>query len=275
MPVSKKTREIQNVQPREGRSSQKIQTAAATATTTGRIKKNSLSTRRPAGSSGAEHSASDVSVLQSQPSQIGSRKSRMASMGGGHLDPEPVLRLVKSTPMLNKILASICKAEGLPSAGVKAELQNRICESEFQDNFLCIIGPSLCAQVSEADPFLLKDIRRYVATGDVAGFQRIKAMLEHPDQIPQFQASPRYGHGSYSPSGPSSNGMANNYNNVAHPIVYRAGPSKCLAFCLIASQSNMPDIQFKSSPFYTILLQLGDTKLCDSKLICLAHRTLD
>jgi hypothetical protein len=55
----------------------------------------------------------------------------MASMGGGHLDPEPVLRLVKSTPILNKILAAICKAEGLPSAGVKAELQNRICESEF------------------------------------------------------------------------------------------------------------------------------------------------
>jgi hypothetical protein len=84
-------------------------------------------------------------------------------------------------------------------------------------------------QVSEADLSLLKEIRTYVATGDVAGFQRIKAMLEHPDQIQQLQAAPRYGHASYSPSGPSSNGMANNYNNnAAHPMVYRTGPSKSL-----------------------------------------------
>jgi E3 SUMO-protein ligase PIAS1 len=55
----------------------------------------------------------------------------MASMGGGHLDPDPLFRLIKGSPMLNKILAAICKAEGLPSAGVKAELQNRICDSEF------------------------------------------------------------------------------------------------------------------------------------------------
>jgi len=55
----------------------------------------------------------------------------MASMGGGLLDPDPLFRLVKSSPMLNKILAAICKAEGLASAGVKAELQNRICDSEY------------------------------------------------------------------------------------------------------------------------------------------------
>lgn len=58
----------------------------------------------------------------------------MASMGGGHLNAEPVLRLVKGAAMLNKILASICKAEGLPSAGVKAELQSRISESKCKSD---------------------------------------------------------------------------------------------------------------------------------------------
>jgi hypothetical protein len=55
----------------------------------------------------------------------------MASMGVGSLDPEPLLRLVRSAPMLNKILASICKAEGLPATGVKADLQSRISDSMF------------------------------------------------------------------------------------------------------------------------------------------------
>jgi E3 SUMO-protein ligase PIAS1 len=55
----------------------------------------------------------------------------MASMGGGHLNPDPLYRLVKGSPMLNKILASICKAEGLASGGVKADLQQRICDSAY------------------------------------------------------------------------------------------------------------------------------------------------
>jgi hypothetical protein len=55
----------------------------------------------------------------------------MASSGGAQLDPEPLLRLVRSAPMLNKVLTAICKAEGLPSGGVKAELQGRISDSKF------------------------------------------------------------------------------------------------------------------------------------------------
>jgi hypothetical protein len=72
----------------------------------------------------------------------------------------------------------------------------------------------------------LKDIRRYVATGDVAGFERVKAMLEHPDQIQTLQANPRYGVYQNSPSGPSSNGMANNYHNGTFPVAYRSGMSE-------------------------------------------------
>lgn len=74
--------------------------------------------------------------------------------------------------------------------------------------------------------YYLEDIRRYVATGDVAGFERIKAMLEHPDQIQTLQANPRYGGYQSSPSGPSGNGMANNYHNGTFPVAYRAGMSE-------------------------------------------------
>jgi len=76
-------------------------------------------------------SGSNVSAFEPRSSQVESSHSEMASMGGGLLDPDPLFRLVKSSPMLNKILAAICKAEGLASAGVKAELQNRICDSEY------------------------------------------------------------------------------------------------------------------------------------------------
>jgi hypothetical protein len=51
--------------------------------------------------------------------------------GGGFLDPEPSVRLVKNGGMLNNTLKSICSSEGLKTNGVKAQLQNRIIESTF------------------------------------------------------------------------------------------------------------------------------------------------
>jgi hypothetical protein len=119
----------QGVQPREGQASLQARTAK------GRSDKNTLLTL-PKDFPELEPSGSNVSPFQSRPSQVESSHSEMASMGGGHLDPDPLFRLVKSSPMLNKILAAICKAEGLPYAGVKADLQNRICESEFSSS-LC------------------------------------------------------------------------------------------------------------------------------------------
>ncbi len=55
----------------------------------------------------------------------------MASMGGGYLDPEPLIRSTKTSGLLNKQLQQICAYEGLSKIGVKAELQNRIIESGF------------------------------------------------------------------------------------------------------------------------------------------------
>ncbi len=133
--AKRKTRKPPGVQPRE------VQVSLQTRTAKGRSDKETLWTL-PADSPEAEASGSNVSPFQPQPSQVEASHSDMASMGGGHLNPDPLFRLVRGSPMLNKILAAICKAEGLPSAGVKAELQNRICDSEFSSPFLCHMGSS-------------------------------------------------------------------------------------------------------------------------------------
>ena len=52
----------------------------------------------------------------------------MASMGGGQLDYEPLVRTIKSTSIVNKLLVAICAAERIPKAGVKQDLQNRIAQ---------------------------------------------------------------------------------------------------------------------------------------------------
>ena len=57
----------------------------------------------------------------------------------GSLDPDPLVRRVKSAGMINKLLQNICIAEGISKAGVKAELQSRLIESKTSPSF-----PSLC-----------------------------------------------------------------------------------------------------------------------------------
>ena len=55
----------------------------------------------------------------------------MASMGGGQLDPEPLIRMVKNAGMVNRTLQEILNAEGQSKTGVKADLQERIISSRF------------------------------------------------------------------------------------------------------------------------------------------------
>lgn len=52
----------------------------------------------------------------------------MASVGGGYLDPEPVIRLVKNNGLINRVLSQICQHENLKASGVKADLQQRIID---------------------------------------------------------------------------------------------------------------------------------------------------
>ena len=53
-------------------------------------------------------------------------------MGGGNLDPVPLIRILKGPRMLNKYLTAICKSERIPCAGaVKAIMQQRIQDSQL------------------------------------------------------------------------------------------------------------------------------------------------
>lgn len=58
----------------------------------------------------------------------------MASTPGVPLDPEPYVRLVRNSGMLNRTLQTICIKEGLNKNGVKAELQQRIIDSMFSSH---------------------------------------------------------------------------------------------------------------------------------------------
>lgn len=64
----------------------------------------------------------------------------MASMGGGYLDVEPLVRKVQARNggLLNKTLSTICVAEGLRKDGVKAELQARIVDRELVSLIICL-----------------------------------------------------------------------------------------------------------------------------------------
>ncbi|OBT52367.1 hypothetical protein VE04_04609 [Pseudogymnoascus sp. 24MN13] len=98
----------------------------------------------------------------------------MASMGGGNLDPVPLIRILKGPRMLNKYLTAICKSERIPCAGaVKAIMQQRI-----QDN-----------------------IEKYVAEGNVVKFNNIKSLLSNPEDA----LFPNGGYAPYSssPAAPS------------------------------------------------------------------------
>jgi hypothetical protein len=53
----------------------------------------------------------------------------MASISAYELDA--TVRKVKGTGMVNKLLQLICVGEGLPKYGVKADLQQKIIDSEF------------------------------------------------------------------------------------------------------------------------------------------------
>ncbi|KAH8821519.1 PINIT domain-containing protein [Xylogone sp. PMI_703] len=154
----------------------------------------------------------------------------MASMGGGYLDPEPVVRMVKNTGLINRLLSQICQYEGLKSTGVKADLQQRIMDR----------------------------IRQAADMKDVTRFNRLKGWLENPATIPVAGSSYNYG-GSASPgasvppySNHSSPYNANSSNN------YRAMPTPGIR---MGSQQNLI---FKASPFYKFEKQLGPTKPCDT-----------
>lgn len=132
-------------------------------------------------------------------------------MGGGNLDPVPLIRILKGPRMLNKYLTAICKAERIPCAGaVKAIMQQRIQDSKlvshsFRNNTALhlytppfSLQPRIRIQLTLPPP----DIEKYVAEGNVVKFNNLKALLSNPDDA-LYQNGSGYAPYSSSPAAPS------------------------------------------------------------------------
>ncbi|KAE8450116.1 hypothetical protein EG329_006897 [Mollisiaceae sp. DMI_Dod_QoI] len=155
----------------------------------------------------------------------------MASMGGGYLDPEPLIRSTKTSGLLNKQLQQICAYEGLSKIGVKAELQNRIIER----------------------------IRMYSVNNNVQGFDRMRQLLANPNSIPPAgYARGAMASGSSSAAQSPAPGLPNPYPNGS-----AIGGYNMAGGTIGYRPHGNPRIEFKSSPYYEIKEQLGAPVVCE------------
>ncbi|KAL2067874.1 hypothetical protein VTL71DRAFT_15972 [Oculimacula yallundae] len=152
----------------------------------------------------------------------------MASMGGGYLDVEPLVRQVKYGGYVNKLLQNICAGEGLSKLGVKADLQQRIIDR----------------------------LQLYVKTNNTAAYQRLRSMIERPHSIlPQVGMASASSSVAGTPVPPSPYVNAPALNGSA----YSMGGGAANGFRPIGH----PRIEFKSSPYFEILEQIGSPSPCE------------
>ncbi|TVY28646.1 E3 SUMO-protein ligase [Lachnellula hyalina] len=162
---------------------------------------------------------------------------------GGYLDADALIRYVKDGGHLNKTLSAICAAEGVGKNGVKSELQARIIEK----------------------------IRHYFTHKDAQKFDRLKNMIYNPQSIGQMGTN--YG-GMASSSSPAARSTPtaapgaylNNGYNMGGAVAYRGFVSQSRSasdFTLSTANLTMAELGFKTSPFYKIEQQLGDTLQCE------------
>lgn len=152
--------------------------------------------------------------------------------GGGYLDSEPLIRLVKSSGLLNKQLQSICTFEGLPKLGVKADLQSRITER----------------------------IKYYANSNNAQGLDRMRQLLKNPNTAPTtgYPRAEAMASGSSSAAQSPAPGLHNPYVNASGVGGYNAG-GPAMGYRPIGN----PRIEFKSSPYYEIQEQLGGPVVCE------------
>ncbi|RDL35035.1 Uncharacterized protein BP5553_06966 [Venustampulla echinocandica] len=160
----------------------------------------------------------------------------MASMGGGYLDPEPLIRTIRDGGLLNKTLQSICHAEGQSKNGVKSELQARIIER----------------------------IRQYAAANDVARFENLKNTIYNPTTV-SANGSP------YRGMAASSSSPARGTPTIATPATYFNTPGSHTNGYNMGGGANLyrghghqKELRFKPSPFFRFEQQLGATTACDT-----------
>lgn len=122
------------------------------------------------------------------------------------LDPDPLIRIIRSGKFLNKTLIAICASEGLSKAGVKAEYQQRIIESmlrlpSFHDldssSLLLPSDPLYTPRSNQVTSLLHVDlspalamcanpapgVQYYSARNEVANFERLKRSIEDPTSL--------------------------------------------------------------------------------------------
>ncbi|KAG9235504.1 PINIT domain-containing protein [Amylocarpus encephaloides] len=208
----------------------------------------------------------------------------MASMGrSGYIDPEPLIRAIKGSGLLNKTLSAICSAEGLSKNGVKSELMSRLIE-----RMLCRWSaalPSLTSPPSLSsltfNPFLplgmllysnyiitktnftTLGVRTYAGQRDYEKFERLQSLIRAPPA--GGLAHPGMAN-SNSPARsippnlslvypPQAASPANGYNMGGGANDYR--------------QYGQQALEFKPSPFYRVEQQIGEITSCE---VMEAHR---
>ncbi|KAH7321470.1 PINIT domain-containing protein [Rhexocercosporidium sp. MPI-PUGE-AT-0058] len=151
----------------------------------------------------------------------------MASMGGGYLDVEPLVRQLKHGGYLNRLLQNICAGEGISKLGVKADLQNRIIDR----------------------------LQLYSRTNNAPAFQRLKSMIDNPHNI-----QPQSGMASASSSVAGTPAPPNSYLNAPslNGAAYNMGGG-ANAFRPVGH----PRIEFKHSPYFEIREQIGNPSPCE------------
>ncbi|KAJ5033460.1 uncharacterized protein L3040_008575 [Drepanopeziza brunnea f. sp. 'multigermtubi'] len=154
----------------------------------------------------------------------------MASMGGGSLDPEPLIRQVRLGGYVNRLLQSICGVEGISKVGVKAELQNRI----------------------------IQQINLHAKNNDRPRFQRLKDAIDSPHRIDS--------HNNIAASASSSPmPPPNPYLNPPQPPVAFAYNLANMApgAASVFRPTGNPRVEFKPSPYYQIQDQIGNPSPCE------------
>lgn len=161
----------------------------------------------------------------------------MASMGGADYEPQlrdAAIRTIRSAKFVNRTLQSICQAEGLPSTGVKAVLQSRICDR----------------------------LTEYSVTRNAAAFNRLKQIIDEPSK-PYPPSASAYQPASFaSSSSPAANSMALP-NNFHPPAFNNMSPAQFANVKSGYTIKGTPRIEFKPSPFYEIQEQLNPPSACE------------
>jgi len=189
-------------------------------------------------------------------------------MASSSMDQIAASLVARSRTLINKDLQRICKAEGLPSSGVKAQLQQRVTECMATHVRLAHarfpLNWRISLSSSSAWVNFLAVIDRAVSTNDHVLFNRLQAHFTNDPRSPRPMSSP-YGHpasSSNSPAGVPTGAMSSGYQQPPPQqqpyLSYSQQPRTFLPYHYVNTHlANIdshigPHNLFKESPFFEI-----------------------